>query len=125
MRRVILSAAVGLVLTLMLDACASAGTAASAPGTTRQSTTQRRNVITAAELAENPDLQTVMDAVRRLRPNWSSRVTVFMDNDLFGEFESLRNVTARQAKEIRFLSASEAQMKWGSRFQEVIQVITR
>ncbi|HEX7121851.1 MAG TPA: hypothetical protein VF178_05715 [Gemmatimonadaceae bacterium] len=125
MRRVILSAAVGLALTVMLDACAAAGTAASAPGSTRQSTVQRRNVITSAELAENPDLQSVMDAVRRLRPNWPSQVTVFMDNDLFGDFDSLRNVTARQAKEIRFLTASEAQMKWGSRYREVIQIITR
>lgn len=126
MRRVMLAAVAGLVLTLVLDACAAAGTAASAPGSTAASSTRRQNVITQAEMAEHPDLQSALDAIRRLRPGWPNRVTVFMDNDLFGDYESLRTVTARQAREIRLLSVSEAQMKWGSRYDtQVIHVITR
>jgi hypothetical protein len=33
------------------------------------------------------------------------------------------NMNPSSVREIRFLSKSEAQMKWGSRYDEVIQVI--
>lgn len=125
MRRVIVSISVMMVLALALEACASAGTAASAPGTTQRTSTRRSNVITAGELAESPQLLSVADAVRQLRPSWPREATVFLDNDPYGAYASLSNLTTRQAKEIRYLTASEAQMKWGSRYQEVIQVITR
>lgn len=113
-----------LSLMLVLEGCASAGTAVSAPGSTQRTATRRSNVITAAELAERPELLSVADAIRQLRPNWPA-AQVYLDNDPYGPYQQASQLTTRQAKEIRFLTSSEAQMKWGSRVQEVIQVITR
>jgi outer membrane receptor for ferrienterochelin and colicin len=105
-----------------VQACASGSTAATAGGTTRQQTTARTTVITAQELAENPDLNSVADAVRKLRPGWRA-ATVFINSDPY--VGSASEIPVRNVREIRFLSASQAQMNWGSRYREVIQVITR
>jgi hypothetical protein len=123
-----------LSLMLVLEACASSGTAASAPGTTRSTATRRTNVITAAELAEHPNLASAEDAIRQLRPQWPTRVdvggqtyplTIFMNNNEFGGYASLSQITARTIAEIRYLTQSEAQMKWSSKYRDVIQVITK
>jgi hypothetical protein len=52
-------------------------------------------------------------------------VTVFLNNDPYGDYTQLRNLSVNRTTEIRYLTKSEAQMKWGSRFQDVIQVITK
>jgi len=123
-----------LSLMLVVEGCASSGTAASAPGTTRSTATRRTNVITAAELAEHPNLASAEDAIRQLRPQWPTRVdvggqtyplTIFMNNNEFGGYASLSQITARTIAEIRYLTQSEAQMKWSSRYRDVIQVITK
>jgi hypothetical protein len=118
-------------LMLVLEGCASSGTAASAPGTTRSTATRRTNVITAAELAENPQLASAADAIRQLRPGWPTNmsdgypVTVFVNNNEFGAYGSLTQITARTIAEIRYINSSEAQMKWSSKYHDVIQVITK
>ncbi|HSA56658.1 MAG TPA: hypothetical protein VLE53_13195 [Gemmatimonadaceae bacterium] len=114
----------GLGLMLVLEGCASSGTAASAPGSTQRTAARRSNVITAAELAESPQLLSVADAVRQLRPGWP-QAQVYLDNDPFGPYQQLSQLTTRNAREIRYLTASEAQMKWGPRVQDIIQVVTR
>jgi hypothetical protein len=51
---------------------------------------------------------------------------VFVNNDAFGDVNSLRNLSPNTTAEIRLLSRSEVQIRWGSRYNtEVIQVITR
>ena len=63
--------------------------------------------------------------MRQLRPGWPTNVTVFVNNDPLGDYNQLRTLSLNTTAEIRYLSRSEAQIKWGSRFQEVIHVITR
>lgn len=111
-----------LALIVVVQGCAAKGTAAVAAGSTRQTTTPRTNVITAQELAEHPELMSVADAVRRLRPSWRA-ATIFINNDPYVGTSS--EIPARNVRELRYLTASEAQMKWGSKYREVIQVITR
>lgn len=111
-----------LALVLAVPGCAAKGTAAVAAGSTRQQTTPRSNVITAQELAEHPELMSVADAVRRLRPGWRA-TAIFMNNDPY--VGTANEIQVRGIKELRFLTASEAQMKWGMKYREVIQVITR
>jgi hypothetical protein len=43
-----------------------------------------------------------------------------VNNDVMGGYDMLRNQPVSTAKEIHYLTRSEAQMKWGSRVQEVI-----
>jgi hypothetical protein len=110
---------------LALSACATSGTAVSDPGSTRTTTARRTNVITAEEIAENRDVVSVGDLVRKLRPGWPRTVTVFLNNDPQGDYSVMNQLGVSSARELRYLSASEAQMKWGMRFREVIQIITR
>jgi hypothetical protein len=63
---------------------------------------------------------TLNDLVRQLRPGWNRGVAWFMNND---PDPNALNMNPSSVREIRFLSKSEAQMKWGSRYDEVIQVI--
>jgi hypothetical protein len=112
------------LLVLGAGACASSGTAAADQAPTASTTRSRTNVITLQELRESR-APSLADVIRQLRPGWPTQVTVFVNNDAFGDYNSLRNLSVNNTAEIRYLSRSEAQMKWGSRFQEVIQVITR
>jgi hypothetical protein len=115
---------VSLGLVLIAGACATSGTAASDQAATATGTRPRTNVITLQELRESR-APSLADVVRQLRPGWSTQVTVFVNNDPFGGFEQLRSLSVQNTAEVRFLTRSEAQIKWGSRYQEVIQVITR
>ena len=118
------TAALALGLVIMAGACASSGTAGSQQTPTASSTARRTNVITAQEMKESraPSLQ---DMIRQLRPGWPTAVTVVVNNDIMGGYDMLRNQPISTASEIRYLSKSEAQTKWGARVQEVIQVITK
>jgi hypothetical protein len=81
-------------------------------------------VITTQEIRESraPSLP---DLIRQLRPGWPTAVTIVVNNDVLGGYDMLRNQPISTASEIRYLSRSEAQTKWGMRVQEVIQIITR
>lgn len=115
--------ALGLVITA--GACASSGTAAGSQAATGSSTASRTNVITTQEIRESK-APTLADLVRQARPNWPRTVTIFVNNDAFGAYDTLRNLAVTATTEVRYLSKSEAQFKWGARVQtEVIQVITR
>lgn len=83
----------------------------------------RTNLITAQELAEHPELSSVAEAVRRLRPRWRDE-TVFIDDSPY--MGSSRDIPLFNVKELRYLALSEAQMRWGQNITtSVIQVITR
>ena len=116
--------ALALGLVIVAGACASSGTAGSQQTATASSTARRTNVITAQEIKESraPSLPYL---IRQLRPGWPTAVTVVVNNDIMGGYDMLRNQPISTASEIRYLSRSEAQTKWGARVQEVIQVITR
>jgi hypothetical protein len=120
-------AALALGLTLVSGACASSGTAAGDQTPTSTTTARRTNVITSQEITDSR-AQNLTDLIRQLRPGWpgpGSTVTIVVNNDIMGGYAMLQNQPVSTAREIRYMSKSEAQTKWGARVQEVIQVITR
>lgn len=117
-------AALALGLVIAAGACASSGTAAGEQTATARTATPRTNVISSQEIRESK-APSLPDLIRQLRPGWPTAVTVVVNNDIMGGYDMLRNQPISSASEIRYLTRSEAQMKWGARVQEVIQVITR
>lgn len=117
-------AVLALGLAIAAGACASSGTSAGDQTVSARTTARRTNVISAEEIRESraPNL---LDMVRQLRPGWPTQVTVVVNNDIMGSFEFLRQQPISTTAEIRYLSRSEAQSKWGMRVLETIQVITR
>jgi hypothetical protein len=119
--------ALALGLVVVAGACATSGTAAGDQTPTSGTTSRRTNVITAQEIREST-APSLSDLIRQLRPGWpgqGTQVTVVVNNDVMGGYAVLSQQPKSSASEIRYLTRSEAQMKWGSRVQEVIQVITR
>jgi hypothetical protein len=119
--------ALALGLVVVAGACASSGTAAGDQTPTSSSTTRRMNVITAQEIRESP-APSLPDLIRQLRPSWpgqGTQVTIVVNNDILGGYAMLNQQPKSTASEIRYLTKSEAQTKWGARVQEVIQIITR
>ena len=117
-------AALMLGIVMTAGACASKGTAASDQTVTANSTTRRTNVITTQEIRESR-ATSVKELVSQSRPQWPRQTLVFLDNepDPTGTAVSRNPSTV---KEIRYLTKSEAQIKWGSRVGDaVIQIITR
>jgi hypothetical protein len=115
---------VALSLVVALSACASKGTPESAAPSLRTSTARRTNVISLEEIEGHPGIQTAGDLVRQLRPSWI-QAEIYLDNADHGDFSTLGQISVTRIKEIRFLTLSEAQNKWGSRVREVIQVISK
>lgn len=87
----------------------------------------RSDVIDAAEISKTSALN-AYDAVRLLRPAFftgrgpstllqprasSVAPVIYLDNQRFGDASSLRNIPVDGIVEIRFIGASEAQMRWG------------
>ena len=114
-----------VVLSLLVAACA-AGSGSGDSGPRRNP-----NLITNAELIELTDVNTVFDAIRRLHPNWltgrgGSPARVFVDGMDMGSTDILRNYRVNQVEEVRFVSPSDAPMRFGTGFGGgVIEVITR
>ena len=120
-------AVLALGIAITAGACASAGTAAGDQTVTAQTTASRTNVITTQEIRDSK-AQNLTDLIRQLRPGWpgnGSLVTVVVNNDILGGYAMLANQPVTTAREIKYLTKSEAQFKWGSRVNDVIQVITR
>lgn len=114
-----------LCVSVLAAGCASSGTAAGNQAATGNTTRARQNVITLQEIRESR-APSLFDLVRQLRPGWPlNQVTVFVNNDPLGAVQVLSSLSVNNTAEIRFLSKSEAQFKWGTRFNEVVQVITR
>jgi hypothetical protein len=114
-------AALALGFALVSGACASSGTAAGEQSTTGTTTTRRTNLISSAEISESR-ASTVADLIRQARPSWGPAIVFVNENpDPVGSTRSPGTV-----REIRYLTKSEAQSKWGSRVEgPVIQIIPR
>jgi len=98
------------------------------------------NLITAAEI-EKSSVQNALEAVQKLRPAMLKRPTVasanaqskgelvvYVDNTRYGSgaVENLRQIPASTIAAVRYFTASESQMKWGSNHPGgVIEVLTK
>ena len=120
-----------LVTTITLCGLAAC-TSATIPGGYRtdpllEQTGPASSLITAAELrsANVPDL---FSAVSRLRPGFlirmrdvhsslanRSSLDVYLDNAYLGDVTMLRTVSAESVTSVRYLSASEATIRWGDK----------
>ena len=114
---------------LYLVAVAAIVGCASSSGTPGRRTSIRSNILTGEEIANtHADLNTAYDALSRLRPNWlaphgamtsssavSNYATVFVDGQLTGDVNSLRNVQAYYVGEMRYYDASQAGARFGVR----------
>ena len=105
--------------------CASSGAGASTtPETARTTTAPRMNVIGQQEIDQLQGAATVQDIIRQARPQWLNNVfSIYMDNSPFAG--TLSDISAGRIREIQFLSASEAQARWGSMVRIVILVSTK
>lgn len=109
-----------LSLVLLTQGCAAGGTSGGDSGSTYAA---RTDVITQQELSEHPELTTVADAVRTLRPRWSDETIYIDDNPYVG---MARDISTARVRELRYLDLSRAQMRWGQSISTpVIHVITR
>jgi hypothetical protein len=75
------------------------------------------------------DVSTVYDAVARLRPNWlaahgvasstnmntTEYATVFVDGQLYGDLNTLRNLQAYHVADIRYYDITQAGARYGIR----------
>ena len=102
---------------------------ASTPSRPDGSTPLRRgNVLSAEEIASaHADINSAYDAVARLRPNWlASRgqvgansvgggnyAQVFVDEQLVGDINALRNISAYQVGDLRYYDVSQAGARFG------------
>lgn len=97
------------------------------------------NVVTAEEL-EAATESNMYDFVRSRRPGWFQRarpttiagaggshpLLVYMDGTRLGAIESLRTVTPSSLRLARFLSSSEAQLRFGTgHLNGAIELLTR
>ena len=96
------------------------------------------NLITEQEISK-ASVQNALEAVQKLRPgmlrrtqaasaNAQSRgeIVVYIDNNRYGPVEQLRQIPASSIFAVRYFSASESQLKWGSGHPSgVIEVITK
>jgi hypothetical protein len=116
-------------LLVLLAACASGG----GDGGSRRD----RNLITLEELEELQQF-TLLDAIRRLRPRWlqvsravSTRGNpqefprVVVDRVPRGELEALGQISVSDVREVRFLSASDATLKYGTGYPAGAIEVTR
>lgn len=119
---------------LLSTACAGSGAYRSASDTGPR---ESREVI---QLVEHPDMQELdaYQVVRRLRPFFlnsrgptsvlvpSGQVTVFIDEMPIGGVSELTTVRARDIRQIRFMSSTEAVIRYGRRFAGgIIKLVTR
>ena len=118
-------AALALGLMITATACASSGTAASDQQVTKSTTASRTNVISSQEIRESR-AATLADLIRQTRPSWPQQgAVIFLNNDPDPSGTALQR-NPSTVSEIRYLSKSEAQAKWGSRVPNpVIQIVTR
>lgn len=108
-----------------LAACASSG-ASGERGPRRDP-----NMITAEELTDYSTVS-ALDAIRRLRPRWlqgrgNMRPQLVLDGARLTNLEDgLQSVQATSVREMRYLSASDATMRFGTNYLGgAIEVITR
>ena len=120
----ILAVVATLGLTALASACASGG----GGGGDERGPRRDPNLITAEELADYSNLD-CFDAVRRLRPRWlqarAGDPTVVRDGSQLGPAsEYLSEIRVGQVESLRYLSATEATMRYGTGVQGGAIVVT-
>lgn len=120
-----------LILGLLSSACAAASSSS------RPVKSASREVITAAEIVASR-VTDVYQAVLQLRPEFlrkrsalvipayrTPQVMVYLDDLEFGGAESMRYIPLARVRQIRYLSPTEADLRWGGRhFAGAIHVRT-
>lgn len=111
--------AIGFSVLTLVAAC---GGNRSGPATRPDSDSKDLYLITAKEL-DAAGLDNLYDAVRQLRPGWLTRrsrqqsgeqsIVVYLDDRQFGSVAQLRQVSSRAVQSIRYLSPTEAQVRYG------------
>ena len=121
-----------LLITLAVAVCASSACASSGGGGGSEGSPRRdANLITRDELAAVSD-RSVLEAIRILRPQWLRRTgfrndlpSAVMDNQRY-ELEFLEGMSPDEVFNIRFISPSDASIRWGTGYPSgVIEVRTR
>ncbi len=103
---------VSTIVLIAASACASGGSS----GPRRDP-----NLITAEEMSQFSAL-TALDVIRRLRPRWlrsrgQSNPQIIQDGARMGtSTENLRTLSVSDIESMRFLSASDATMRYGTNF---------
>lgn len=121
------------MLVILSTACAAAGPS------TRPVRSAGRDVLTAAEIVTSK-VTDVYQAVLQLRPEFLRKrtismaavpaynapgVLVFLDDMEFGGAESMRNIPLQRVRTIRYLTPTEASLRWGGQYPAgVIHVST-
>ena len=111
-----------VLLSLVAAACS---TGSGRPGEPRRD----RNLLTLEELAPLESF-TAWEAVQRLRPMWmrpggirnsanpaGHYPTVFVDGSPYGPMEVLRTFRVRDLQEIRYVSGTDATIRYGGEYQ--------
>ena len=113
---------------LLLSACATSG----AKGTSSRAD---RNVITAEEISQSTE-HNAYNVIRVLRPGMlvtrgntsithnDPGIVVFLDGQRFGDLSSLQGIEASSLKEIRYLTASQAQARFGTGYPQGVISLT-
>ena len=121
-----------LGVALMLSACASGANTGDRPATSRTD----RNVLTLEDLTRTGP-QDVYTALQSLRPQWLTKrgsgsilqqetIKVYLDGNLMGGPEYLRQITTHSIRSIRHLDGIEATQRFGlDHGQGAILVFTR
>lgn len=102
----------GIITLLLLTACFSSRPSAHAQGDPY--------LISADELEASPH-NNLYDAVRQLRPGWfrragttgDQRIIVYLDDQQVGGVATLSRFTTRSVAEVRYLTPTEAQVRYG------------
>lgn len=115
-----------LAVAAIVGCASSSGTSDDPPG--GRPAPIRTSVLTAEELANaHADVNTAYDAVLRLRPNWlaprgamsssssMSYASVFVDGQLQGDVNGLRNIPAYYVAEVRYYDVTQAGARFGVR----------
>jgi hypothetical protein len=118
------------ILLAFLAACASAN-----PRTSSGARPQR-DVITEAEIA-NASGRNAYELIKSLRPGMlvqrgptslhdpDKGIAVFVDNQKFSDdVSALRNLSTADIHEIRFVSAAQAQLRWGMGYPSGVILVT-
>jgi hypothetical protein len=128
-------------LLTVVAAFACASTASKEPPRAGQSSSG--TLLTSMDLAEShADVNSAYDAVARLRPNWlaphgvtsvqgggssTEYAVVFVDGQLYGDINTLRNIPAYNVRAMRYYDVTQAGARFGIRggSSGAIEVTTR
>ena len=105
------------VLLVVTAACASSQTEA------RRTTRRDARLLTSEEI-KSSSASNLFDVIRSHRPEWLIKrgqtsinlegdIVVYVDNVALGGPESLKSIDVQSVQVVRFLNASEAQMRYG------------